>query len=51
MDGDAKALESLRLRLLCEKTKLVSSALFPRANSVREGNDLRGTHTNGESCC
>ena len=45
MDLDAKALESLRLRLLCEKTKILSSMLFFRAKSAREGNDPEGRIT------
>jgi hypothetical protein len=45
MDQDAKALESLRLRLLCEKTKLVSSTPFLRAKNAREGNDPEGRIT------
>jgi hypothetical protein len=45
IDLDAEARESLRLRLLCKKTEIISSMLFFRAKNAREGNDPEGRNT------
>ena len=49
MDRFARALQSQRLRLLCAKTKLLSTC-FPSRERKRVRERSRGTHYNGESC-